>query len=170
MKRILYLLLLLFCISACHSVQIDGNELGIKFKRFDGGIDPTKTYESGKHLLFNWNHMITYNLDPKLIENEITVMNENEIDLVYTLRFSLNPTNLGYLQLHIGEDYDRFITTNTRKAIYNEFKNLDFASLTNMDWTQIEKSILQDINESFKIQYFNFEYLKIVDYEVRVTE
>ncbi|MEE9373969.1 MAG: prohibitin family protein [Saprospiraceae bacterium] len=100
-------------------ITIDPGYKGVKFKRFQGGIDKDKIYGQGFHVVMPWNDMIVYDVRIQEANEAMDVLSKNglsiNIDLSY--RYKTQPDKIGDLHDEIGKDYaDRIIKPEIRSA------------------------------------------------------
>lgn len=100
-------------------ITIDPGQRGVKFKRFQGGIDKTKIFSQGFHVVMPWNDMIVYDVRIQEASEAMDVLSKNglsiNIDLSY--RFKTKADKIGDLHDDIGKDFlDRIIKPEIRSA------------------------------------------------------
>ena len=91
---------------------IKAGEKGVIFRKFGGGVDTTKVFEQGFHIIAPWNTMKTYNVriqEVFLEKMEVLANNGLSITMDLSLRYNLLPGKVAVLHDKIGEDYRRAI-------------------------------------------------------------
>ena len=91
---------------------IDAGEKGVIFRKFSGGVDTSKVFEQGFHVIAPWNSLTSYNVRIKEVDmKSIKVLTNNglEIDMDLTLRYSLEPNKVAVLHNRIGQNYENSI-------------------------------------------------------------
>lgn len=90
---------------------IRAGEKGVLFRKFSGGVDTSKVFDQGFHIIAPWNTMETYNTRIAEVEQTMEVLANNglsiEIDL--SLRYSLYPNKVASMHNKIGKDYEKAI-------------------------------------------------------------
>lgn len=100
-------LLLVLALAPRIFIFVNAGEAGVLFRRFFGGVDTTKVYGEGIHLIFPWDTMTVY--DIKVQEHSVTLdaLSENGLSLKMTVSARYYPgyDTLGLLHQRIGRDY-----------------------------------------------------------------
>ncbi|MDG2450629.1 MAG: prohibitin family protein [Saprospiraceae bacterium] len=100
-------------------ITIDPGHKGVKFKRFQGGLDKTHIYDQGFKVVMPWDDMILYDVRIQEANEAMDVLSKNglsiNIDLSY--RFKVQSDKIGDLHDEIGKGYlDRIIKPEIRSA------------------------------------------------------
>lgn len=93
------------------TITIDAGEAGVLYKRFDNGVDTTRTYGEGFHFFAPWNKMIIYNVRQQETSEEMNVLSSNGLEIKADVSAWYKPkyTRLGSLHQKIGKDYLRVV-------------------------------------------------------------
>lgn len=100
-------------------LNIDAGDRGVLYKRLGTGIDPTKTYDQGFHVIAPWNKMIIYDVKVNEAFEKMNVLSKNGLNIEIDLSFRYFPKrdSIGYLHNEIGKDYrDKIIIPEIRSA------------------------------------------------------
>lgn len=112
-------LFLIFILSGTMFKTIDPGDRGILFKRFGGGIDATRTFDQGFHVVAPWNKMIIYDVKVNEAYERMSVLSKNGLNIDIDLSFRYYPKrdSVGYLHNEIGKTYrDKIIIPEIRSA------------------------------------------------------
>ena len=115
-----FLLLLLFIVLTNTTfLTIEPGHNGVKFKRFDGGIQKEKIFTQGFHVVAPWDRMIVYDSRFNEAFEKMEVLSKNGLNIVVELSFRYRPiaNKIGYLHNEVGADYiNRIIRPEVRSA------------------------------------------------------
>lgn len=101
------------------TLTINAGQAGVLYKTFGGGIDVSKTYNEGFHIIAPWNKMIKYEVRQQEIFEKMSVLSSNglEIQLDASAWFQPEFAKLGYLHRTRGTNYiERVIMPAIRSA------------------------------------------------------
>lgn len=110
---------LFILLSSTTFLTIDPGDRGVLFNRFGDGIDPTKTYDQGFHVIAPWNKMYVYDVKVNEAFEKMSVLSKNGLNIEIDLSFRYYPKrdSIGYLHNEIGKAYrDRIIIPEIRSA------------------------------------------------------
>jgi len=113
------ILLLFFVLTNTTFLTIEPGHVGVKFKRFDGGLKKEKIFEQGFHVVAPWDRMIVYATRYNENVEKMEVLSKNGLNIVVELSFRYRPidTQIGYLHDNVGEDFlSRIIIPEIRSA------------------------------------------------------
>jgi len=93
------------------TITIEAGNAGVLYKRFDNGVDTTKTYGEGFHFIMPWNIMIVYNARQQEIAEEMNVLSSNGLEIKADVSAWYRPKYSKVAALHqrIGKDYLRVV-------------------------------------------------------------
>lgn len=100
-------------------LTINPGDRGVLFERFKGGIDPTKTFDQGFHVIMPWNKMYIYDVKVNEAFEKMSVLSKNglNIDIDLSFRYFPKRDSVGYLHNEVGKDYrDKIIIPEIRSA------------------------------------------------------
>ncbi|MEZ4772776.1 MAG: prohibitin family protein [Bacteroidia bacterium] len=113
--------ILLVTITSGTFITIPAGEQGVLFKKFSGGVDTSRTYQQGFHVIAPWNTMVRYNtrLQEMTMNNmEVLANNGLTINLDLTILYKPIPSKLPQLHNDLGEEYaNTIIVPEIRSAI-----------------------------------------------------
>ncbi len=101
------------------TLTINAGQAGVMYRTFGGGIDVSKTFNEGFHIIAPWNRMIKYEVRQQEIFEKMSVLSSNglEIQLDASAWFQPEFASLGYLHKTRGTDYvERVIMPAIRSA------------------------------------------------------
>lgn len=117
-----FFLLLILGLTSC--TTIEAGHLGVLFRPFRGGVDTTRVYGEGFHLIAPWNRLIEYDIRLHEREEKMDVLARNglNIHVDVSVRYAPIPQELPHLHREIGPDYESKIVlpqirASTRKVI-----------------------------------------------------
>lgn len=106
------------------SVTVKSGEAGVLFKKFGGGVDITRTYGEGFHIIAPWNDMIVYEARQQQVMEKMAVLSSNglEISVEVSILFQPQLEKLPLLHQKKGVDYSNrvvipFVRSATRSVI-----------------------------------------------------
>jgi len=88
-------------------ITIDPGHKGVKFKRFQGGIDKENIYDQGFHIVMPWNDMIVYDVRIQESFETMDVLSKNGLSISVELsyRYKAQAQKIGNLHDDIGTNY-----------------------------------------------------------------
>ena len=100
-------LIVILIFSNATFLTIQAGERGVLFKRFSGGLIKEKIYQPGFHVVAPWNTMFVYDVREKQIEESMSVLSSNglNIKLDVTVRVNPNYENIGNLHEKFGREF-----------------------------------------------------------------
>lgn len=110
---------LVILLSSTTFLTINPGDRGVLFKRFSDGIDPTKTYDQGFHVIAPWNKMYIYDVKVNEAFEKMSVLSRNGLNIDIDLSFRYYPKrdSIGYLHNEVGKSYrDKIIIPEIRSA------------------------------------------------------
>lgn len=102
---IIFIAILMF--SSATFLTIESGERGVLFKRFGAGLITEKIYAPGFHIVAPWNKMFVYDVREKQLEEEMTVLSSNGLNIALDATVRINPEyeNIGFLHEKFGKEY-----------------------------------------------------------------
>ncbi|HIP37062.1 MAG TPA: prohibitin family protein [Crocinitomix sp.] len=113
------ILLIVVIVMFKSSITIKSGEAGVLFKTFGGGVYTEEQFTEGFHFIAPWNKMIIYNAKQQTIEESMSVLSSNglEIDVDVTLQFQPIAKKLPLLHQEKGINYvDNIVVPEVRSA------------------------------------------------------
>ncbi len=102
-----FLLILFSILTNTTFITIDPGHKGVKFKRFQGGIQKDKIYNQGFHIVMPWDDMIVYDVRIQEAFETMDVLSKNglSISVELSFRYRAEQQKIGYLHDGIGVNY-----------------------------------------------------------------
>lgn len=88
-------------------IVVPAGHHAVLFDLIRGGTDVSRIYPEGLHLIWPWNHLISYEtrLQQKSIKFSVLSSEGMELNITLAIRFTAKVDSLGYLHRDIGTDY-----------------------------------------------------------------
>ncbi|WP_298777617.1 prohibitin family protein [uncultured Polaribacter sp.] len=105
----IFLIVIVIILFSKSTVTIGPGEGGVIFETLGDGINTSKTYGEGFHIVAPWNKMIVRKVRQQSISDEMNVLSVNglEVKVNGTIWYEPELENLGSLIKTKGEDYER---------------------------------------------------------------
>ena len=102
---IIFIAILIF--SSATFLTVESGERGVLFKRFGAGLITEKIYSPGFHIVAPWNKMYVYDVREKQIDETMTVLSSNGLNIALDATVRMNPTyeGIGFLHEKFGREY-----------------------------------------------------------------
>jgi len=99
------LLLIIFIVRM--TLTIEAGHGGVLFRTFGGGIDTSRTFGEGFHIIAPWNSMVIYETRQQEVAEDMQVLSANglEIKVDVSAWYQPNWQDIGKLHVNIGSDY-----------------------------------------------------------------
>ncbi len=93
------------------TVTVEAGHGGVLFRTFGGGVDTTRTFGEGFHVIAPWNNMVVYETRQQEIAEDMQVLSSNGLEIKVDVSAWYQPLwgELGKLHVKIGSDYLRRI-------------------------------------------------------------
>ncbi len=144
---------------------IDAGEKGVIFRKFAGGVDTSKVFQQGFHIIAPWNTMTPYNVRIKEVElKSIKVLTNNglEIDMDLTLRYSLITEKVAVLHDRVGQNYENSIVIpEIRSATREVIGKYSPEELYSAKREIIQEEITGKTESALKAKYINLDAVRI---------
>lgn len=154
------------------AVTIDAGEAGVLYKRFGGGVDTSKTYDEGFHVVAPWNDMITYDVRQQSVSEKMSVLSVNglEVDVSGTVWFVPQKDKLGFLHKEKGKDYvakilEPAISSAARRVVGRYTPEQLYSSKRDV----IQQEIFEEAQAEVKDQYIEIKRVLVNDVELPPT-
>ena len=162
--NIIILVLIVLLTNSCTIIEIKENERGVRFEKFNDGLNPDVIYGPGIHLFPIWDRGIIYNIDTVTQDEHFYFSSidniPHKINLVLT--YKLIPDKIGYLENYIGKNYyDRVITQEIENAISNQLGKQASNSISSIDINKLQLDILETVSKPIRKKYINIISIKI---------
>jgi regulator of protease activity HflC (stomatin/prohibitin superfamily) len=151
---IIVIIILIF--SSATFLTIDAGERGVLFKRFGGGLETEKIYRPGFHVVAPWNKMFVYDVREKQIEETMTVLSSNGLNIALDATVRVNPTyaQIGFLHEKFGENYMNSLVrpevrSSVRKIIGRFTPEELYSTRRDEVQTQIEEELEKTLSDNY---------------------
>ncbi|NQY07289.1 MAG: prohibitin family protein [Flavobacteriaceae bacterium] len=169
---IIALAVLLLILIIKTAVTIDAGKSGVLYKRFGGGVDTSKTYGEGFHIVAPWNDMIIYEVRQQSISDDMQVLSVNglEVSVSGTVWFEPEKSKLPLLHKEKGENYIQnilapAISSAARKVVGRYTPEQLYSSKRDV----IQKEIFEETQKEVADQYIVIKRVLVNDVELPPT-
>ncbi len=159
-------LILIISLSSSIFLTIDAGERGIIFKRFSGGLDKDKTYVPGFHMIAPWNDMYVYDVREKQLEESMTVLSNDGLDIKLDVTIRINPQYNHIADLHekFGKDYvNSLVRPEVRSSVRKIIGRYKPEELYSSKRDEVQTLIQKDLEESLAKNYIELRTTLIRD-------
>lgn len=150
--------------NSCTMITIKESERGVKFERFNGGLNPDVIYGSGLHLFSIWDREIIYNIDVITQDEHLyfSTIDDIKFKINLVLKYQLIPDKIGYLENTIGANhYDSVILQEVEYACSNHLAKQSSNFLSTIDIEQLQSDILATVSKPIRKKYIKMVSIKI---------
>ena len=162
-------LILIISLSNSLFLTIDAGEKGVLFEPFGKGLDKENIYSSGFHIIAPWNTMYRYDVREKQLEEKMTVLSNNGLNITIDLTVRVNPdhTKIGDLHEKFGEGYsESLVRAEVRSSARKIFGRFGPEELYSTKRDEVQTMIEQDLGETLKKNFINLKAVLIRDIEL----
>ena len=143
-------------------ITIQPGERGIIYYTFEGGLDLTKTYSHGEHLVSPWNQMIIYNINKQKLSQTVEVLDVSGMhcSLDIEVIFIPIPDEIGYLHEKTGLGYSYLIESKIReftRSVIGEYVYYDII------YSEEYKKIISDRIQQFMEDNLKQDHIQVHD-------
>lgn len=142
--------------SSATFLTIDSGERGVLFKRFGSGLQTETIYRPGFHVVAPWNRMFVYDVREKQIEETMTVLSSNGLNIALDATVRVNPTyaDIGFLHEKFGENYMNSLVrpevrSSVRKIIGRYTPEELYSTKRDEVQTQIEEELEKTLSNNY---------------------
>lgn len=159
---------LIVIVSLSNSIflTVDSGERGVLFKRFSGGLDKDRVYSPGFHVIAPWNTMYIYDVREMQIEEEMTVLSNDGLDIALDVTVRVNPKydKIGDLHEKFGKDYmNSLVRAEVRSSVRNVIGKYKPEELYSTKRDEVQALIQKDLEESLSKNYIDLRTTLIRD-------
>ena len=142
-------------------VTIQPGERGVMYYPFEGGLDLTKTYKQGEHLLSPWNKMIIYNVKKQTLSQKVAGKDINEIQctLDMSVIYHPYPEEIGLLDRKVGPGYASSIIKPT-------LKDIALSVISKYTYDDIISSKKDVVKDDIQMMMMN----SLIEYHININE
>ena len=148
------------------TVTVNAGDGGVLYRTFGGGVDVSKTYGEGFHLIWPWNNMIKYEVRQQEIFEKMSVLSSNglEIQLDASAWFQPNFRELGYLHKTRGTSYkERIIMPAIRSATRSVVGRYTPEQIYSSKRDAIQNEIFEETKKILDNQYIQLNSVLVRD-------
>ncbi len=150
------LLFVIILFSSATFLTIDAGKRGVLFRPFSGGLDKENIYPPGFHVIAPWNDMYIYDVREAQIEEDMTVLSSNGLNIKVDVTLRVNPVfnKIGDLHENFGDDYiNTLVRPEIRSAVREVIGQFTpeelYSSKRNEVQALIQKNLLDALGQNF---------------------
>ena len=126
------------------------------FRPFSSGLDKENVYQPGFHVVAPWNNMYVYEVREQQLEEEMTVLSSNGLNIKVDVTVRIHPTydQIGDLHEKFGMDYmNSLVRPEVRSAVRSVIGRFEpeelYASKREEVQTMIEEAIITGLGKNY---------------------
>lgn len=150
-------------------LTIDAGYRGVLFQPFGKGIDKEKTYAPGFHVLAPWNSMYLYDVREQQLEESMTVLSSNGLNIQLDLTVRVNPSfeKIGHLHEQFGENYmNTLVKPEVRSAVRNVIGRYKPEELYSTKRDEVQGLIQTNLEKTLVNNFIDLRAVLIRDIEL----
>ncbi|NRB61634.1 MAG: prohibitin family protein [Saprospiraceae bacterium] len=162
-------LIVILIFSNATFLTIQAGERGVLFKRFSGGLIKEKIYQPGFHVVAPWNTMFVYDVREKQIEESMSVLSSNglNIKLDVTVRVNPNYENIGNLHEKFGREFlSSLVRPEIRASVRKIIGRFNPEELYSTRRDEVETQIAAVLDSTLNQNYVEMRAVLIRDIEL----
>lgn len=155
--------------SSATFLTIDSGERGVLFKRFGSGLDTEKIYRPGFHVVAPWNRMFVYDVREKQIEETMTVLSSNGLNIALDATVRVNPTyaDIGFLHEKFGENYmNSLVRPEVRSSVRKIIGRYTPEELYSTRRDEVQTEIEEELENTLSSNYIALRAVLIRDIQL----
>ncbi|HKK77465.1 MAG TPA: prohibitin family protein [Saprospiraceae bacterium] len=155
--------------SSATFLTIDAGERGVLFKRFGGGLETEKIYSPGFHVVAPWNKMFVYDVREKQIEETMTVLSSNGLNIALDATVRVNPTysDIGFLHEKFGENYmNSLVRPEVRSSVRKIIGRYTPEELYSTKRDEVQTEIEEELENTLSSNYIALRAVLIRDIQL----
>lgn len=159
-------LMLMLILSASMFITIDAGERGVIFRKFGKGLDVENVYTPGFHVLAPWNTMYVYDVRERQIEESMSVLSSNGLNISVDVTTRINPKHkgIGYLHEEFGNDYmQSLVRPEVRSSVRNIIGRFEPEELYSTKRDEVQKLIQEDLAKTLDANHIELKAALIRD-------
>lgn len=159
-------LVLIIGLSSSLFLTIEAGERGVIFRRFGDGLDKEHIYAPGFHVIAPWNSMYVYQVREQQLEESMTVLSNDGLDIKLDITIRLNPkyNKLGDLHEQFGRDYmNTLVRAEVRSSVRKIIGRYKPEELYSSKRDEVQQLIQKDLHESLDRNYIELRTTLIRD-------
>lgn len=150
-------------------LTIDAGERGVIFRPFSTGLDKENIYQPGFHLVAPWNSMYVYDVREKQLEEEMTVLSSNGLNIKVDVTVRTHPqyAKIGDLHENFGGDYlNSLVRPEIRSAVRGVIGRFEPEELYSSKREEVQTMIETEITKTLEKNYVATKVALIRDIEL----
>lgn len=150
-------------------LTIEAGERGVLFKRFGGGLEKENIYNPGFHVIAPWNIMYVYDIREKQIDEDMTVLSSNGLNIKVDVTVRVNPdyTNIGDLHEKFGPQYiESLVRPEVRSSVRKVIGQFSPEELYSTKRNEVQSLIQEDLKENLGSNYIELRATLIRNIEL----
>jgi regulator of protease activity HflC (stomatin/prohibitin superfamily) len=155
--------------SSATFLTIDAGERGVLFKRFGGGLETEKIYSPGFHVVAPWNRMYVYDVREKQVEETMTVLSSNGLNIALDATVRVNPTysDIGFLHEKFGENYmNSLVRPEVRSSVRKIIGRYTPEELYSTKRDEVQTEIEEELENTLSNNYIALRAVLIRDIQL----
>ena len=150
-------------------LTIEAGERGVIFKRFGGGLDTENIYQPGFHVIAPWNIMYVYDIREKQIDENMTVLSSNGLNIKVDVTVRVNPgySQIGYLHEKFGPQYtESLVRPEVRSSVRQVIGQFSPEELYSTKRDEVQTLIQQNMEAALGNNHIELKATLIRDIEL----
>lgn len=150
-------------------LTIEAGERGVLFQRFGGGLDKENIYNPGFHVIAPWNIMYVYDIREKQIDEDMTVLSSNGLNIKVDVTVRANPdyTNIGDLHEKFGPQYvESLVRPEVRSSVREIIGQFSPEELYSTKRNEVQSLIQENLKENLGSNYIELRATLIRNIEL----
>jgi len=163
------LLIAILTFSNATFLTIESGERGVLFKRFGGGLDKENIYNPGFHVIAPWNIMYVYDIREKQIDEDMTVLSANGLNIKVDVTVRVNPDyiNIGDLHEKFGPQYiESLVRPEVRSSVREIIGQFSPEELYSTKRNEVQSLIQEDLKDNLGTNYIDLRATLIRNIEL----
>jgi prohibitin 1 len=163
------LLIAILTFSNATFLTIESGERGVLFKRFGGGLDKENIYNPGFHVIAPWNIMYVYDIREKQIDEDMTVLSANGLNIKVDVTVRVNPDyiNIGDLHEKFGPQYiESLVRPEVRSSVREIIGQFSPEELYSTKRNEVQSLIQEDLKDNLGTNYVDLRATLIRNIEL----
>lgn len=161
--------ILLIILSSSTFLTVDPGERAVLFRRFGGGLDKENIYKPGFHVVAPWNKMFVYQVREKELEEQMTVLSSNGLNIRVDVTVRVNPDyeKIGDLHEKFGRDYiTSLVRPEVRATVREIIGQFTPEELYSTRRDEVQGLIITDLEDNLGNNYVELRTALIRDIEL----
>ena len=159
-------LILIVALSSSMFITIESGERGVIFRQFGNGLDKENIYRPGFHMIAPWNSMYVYDVREKQLEEKMTVLSNDGLDIKLDVTVRVNPQHnkIGDLHEKFGDNYlNSLVSPEVRSSVRKIIGRYKPEELYSTKRDEVQQLIQKDLAESLALNYIELRATLIRD-------